>query len=118
MTELNPLFSWTLFLDCDGVINKRNQNRYIASVEEFLFLPFVLEGLKRLLKQFSKIIIVSNQQGVDKGIMSMVGDTDSDIRFGMNLGMKTVLIKSEEKIMVEPNIIVSNLKELANAFNH
>jgi D-glycero-D-manno-heptose 1,7-bisphosphate phosphatase len=48
----------------------------------------------------------------DKSIM--VGDTDSDIRFGKNLGMKTVLILTEEKTSEKPDIIVSSLHELNN----
>jgi histidinol-phosphate phosphatase family protein len=42
----------------------------------------------------------------------MVGDTDSDIVFGQNLGMKTVLVKSNEKTTVTADLIVTNLAEL------
>lgn len=41
----------------------------------------------------------------------MVGDTDSDINFGKNLGMKTVLIVSEEECHSLPDLKVSSLKE-------
>lgn len=42
----------------------------------------------------------------------MVGDTDSDVRFGKNLGMKTVLIRSEEKTSVVPDLELNRLGEL------
>ena len=42
----------------------------------------------------------------------MVGDTDSDILFGKNLGMKTIRVLSEEPIEVEADLNVSGLEEL------
>src|SRR5690554_1557304 len=168
----------TLFLDRDGVINQRIFGGYITSVQDFIFLPHAIEGLKLLSQQFSRIIVVTNQQGVAKNILTtttlndiheymittlrkegvliekvyvasnlrgadndrrkpnsamgweakkdfpsidfkrsvMVGDTTSDIEFGMNLGMKTVLIESEEKVNLKADLIVKHLKELANVF--
>ena len=44
----------------------------------------------------------------------MVGDTDSDIQFGKNLGMKTILIKSEEKTILKADLEISNLIELSD----
>jgi histidinol phosphatase-like enzyme len=44
----------------------------------------------------------------------MVGDTDSDIRFGKELGMKTVLVKSKEETTVVPDNTVNSLMELIN----
>ena len=168
--------TWTLFLDRDGVINQRNFDGYITKVEDFVFLPYVIEGLKLLAPQFSRIIVVTNQQGIGRKIMTeqvvneihqymvdalekegihidkvylasnmkgaendrrkpnsamaleaksvfpdidfarsiMVGDTATDLEFGMNLGMKTVLIQSEEKVEITPDLKVKHLKELAN----
>ena len=170
--------SWTLFLDRDGVINNRNFDGYIEKITDFHFLPFVIEGLKSLSEKFSRIFIVTNQQGVGKGFMTkdqlaevhqfmleefqsngikidaifaatnligsdkdrrkpnpamaleaknkfpeiefkksiMVGDTDTDLRFGINLGMKTVLVQSKEKTSIQPDLVVNNLKELADEF--
>jgi len=42
----------------------------------------------------------------------MVGDTDSDTHFGRTLGMKTVLINSEEITSLEPDISLDSLLEL------
>jgi histidinol-phosphate phosphatase family protein len=62
---------WTLFLDRDGVINKEQEGTYVTSWEEFEFLPGVLAGLSEVRPYFDKIIIVTNQRGVGKGIMSV-----------------------------------------------
>jgi histidinol-phosphate phosphatase family protein len=42
----------------------------------------------------------------------MVGDTDGDIQFGKNLGMKTVLIQSEETIHEMADVVLSSLADL------
>lgn len=165
---------WTLFLDRDGVINRRNFEGYITQAQDFHFIPGVLSALKEFSALFGRVIVVTNQQGVGKKIMTqcnlneihgymqreiknnggridavysatnlrnaspnhrkpasymglkaqedfpdidfkksiMVGDTDSDIAFGQNLGMKTVLIKSDEKTMSAPDIVVNDMVEL------
>lgn len=165
--------TWTLFLDRDGVINKRNFDGYITSPEEFEFLPNVLEAIAELSKEFHRIIVVTNQQGIAKNLMTernlidihtymcdtvyqaggkidkcyfapnlkgaeddmrkpnpamaelaklefpeiefercvMVGDTDSDILFGKNLGMKTVRVLSSEQINETADLNVNGLDE-------
>jgi histidinol-phosphate phosphatase family protein len=65
--------SWTLFLDRDGVINRKIDNDYVKSIGEFEFLPGVLESLYSLQDYFYKIIIVTNQQGIAKGTMTEEG---------------------------------------------
>lgn len=62
---------WTLFLDRDGVINRRIMDSYVTSWDEFEFLPGVLEALEILAQRFRYIIIITNQQGVGKGLMTM-----------------------------------------------
>ena len=62
--------SWTLFLDRDGVINVRIIDGYVRNIDEFHFLPGVLDAFRRFSEVFGRIIIVTNQQGVGKGIMS------------------------------------------------
>lgn len=166
--------TWTLFLDRDGVINHRKIGGYILSTEEFQFLPNVPEAIATLNKFFHRTIVVTNQQGIGKGLMTernlfeihsymmdeifkvggkidkcyfapnlkgaqddmrkpnvamgelakmefpeidfkhsvMVGDTDSDILFGKNLGMKTVRIKTIEPIGIEADLTVESLNDL------
>ena len=167
--------TWSLFLDRDGVINKRNFDGYITDVRDFEFLPGVIEGLNTLTNYFHLTFVVTNQQGVGKGLMTernlleihtymcdqirrdggkitkcffapnlrgdsedmrkpgpvlaelakkeypevefnrsiMIGDSDSDILFGKNLGMKTVRIKTKEPIGVEADITVSSLMKFS-----
>jgi len=61
---------WTLFLDRDGVINQRIPDDYVKTQDQFVFLPGVLEALQVFDKLFDHILIVTNQQGVGKGLMS------------------------------------------------
>lgn len=173
MTKLSIDSSWTLFLDRDGVINERIMQGYVTSVEEFQFLPGVPEAIAELSKIFGNIFIVTNQQGIAKGLMTegnlldihdymcrevenvggkitkcfyapgmvsrknslrkpnpgmalmaqrqfenidfnksvMVGDSNSDILFGRNLGMKTVRIVTVEPITVQADINFESLSE-------
>lgn len=62
--------TWSLFLDRDGVINKRIFGGYITSVEEFEFLPGVEDAIKQFTDSFHLVFVVTNQQGIAKGIMS------------------------------------------------
>lgn len=174
MNKWNIDSSWTLFLDRDGVINERKMGGYIESVEEFKFLPKVVSTIAELSRHFQHVFVVTNQQGIGKGLMTecnlldihdymvetienaggsitrcyfapelksansemrkpnpgmalqaqkdfptvdfsksiMVGDTDSDILFGTNLGMKTVRIKTIEPINVESDLTLNGLREL------
>ena len=71
MAEL-PLIdrSWTLFLDRDGVINHEKHNDYVYNYSEFVFYPGALDALKLLASRFGRIIIVTNQRGVEKLLMT------------------------------------------------
>lgn len=66
---------WTLFLDRDGVINVRIIDGYVTKIEEFEFLPGVIEAFKIFKNKFNRIIVVTNQQGVGKGLM-----TEDDVK--------------------------------------
>jgi len=61
--------SLTVFLDRDGVINRKMpEPRYVTSWGEFEFLPGALEGLASLAKMDVRIVVVSNQRGVARGV--------------------------------------------------
>ncbi len=62
--------SWTLFLDRDGVINKKIDGDYVRSIDQFEVLPGVIDALQIMSQHVGKIIVVTNQQGVGKGLMS------------------------------------------------
>jgi histidinol-phosphate phosphatase family protein len=72
LKSLNIDASWSLFLDRDGVINKRIAGDYVKKWEEFEFLSGVLKALHILSDVFGKILIVTNQQGVGKGLMTEI----------------------------------------------
>lgn len=172
--------SWTLFLDRDGVINVRKMGDYVTHPKEFIFLPGVKEAIAFFSNKFYKIVVVTNQQGIAKGIMNecnlldihrymqdelkksngiidkcyfapelkselnslrkpnsgmallakkdfpeinfnksiMIGDTDSDITFGKNLGMKTIRIKTVEPIGVEADITVDSLADFKSLWEN
>lgn len=62
---------WTLFLDRDGVINVENKGTYITDWSEFKFCDGALEALSNVAQLFGNIIVVTNQRGVGRGIMSI-----------------------------------------------
>jgi D-glycero-D-manno-heptose 1,7-bisphosphate phosphatase len=64
-----PSSSWTLFLDRDGVLNKRIEG-YIQRPEELAIFEDVPRILALCAKVFRYIIVVTNQQGIGKGLMS------------------------------------------------
>jgi len=62
----------TLFLDRDGtLIQKPPEGDYIKSISEVHFLPGVLEAMPMLDQAFERIIVVTNQRGVAKGVLSI-----------------------------------------------
>ena len=153
----------TLFLDRDGVINQRLPDAYVRHWDEFTFLPGVLSALALLRKYVDRIVVVTNQQGIGKEIMTeedlhtvhqamlkeveaaggkidaiyfcpdlktrpgncrkpapamalkarreapdidfsrstMVGDSASDMAFGRQLGMQTVLIETNGEEIIK-----------------
>ena len=62
--------SWTLFLDRDGVINEKIEGDYVRCWSQFKFLPNVLDALKILKDIFGRVIIVTNQRGIGRGLMT------------------------------------------------
>ena len=61
----------TLFLDRDGVLNERIVDGYVTGPEDFQFLPGVMLAMRLLRSQFDHIILLSNQQGIGKGLFTM-----------------------------------------------
>ena len=80
--------NWTLFVDRDGVINHEKKDGYILNWGEFRFYDDVKEAIRQAGKKFGKIIVVSNQRGVGKGLM-----TEDDLQ-EIHLNMNNVLESS------------------------
>lgn len=70
ISNLNIDRTWTLFLDRDGVINKKRDNDYVKNLDELEILPGALEAITKFSDIFGRIFIVTNQQGIGKGLMT------------------------------------------------
>ena len=92
LKNLNIDKSWTLFLDRDGVINRKIEGDYVRCWKQFEFLPKVIEALKILSGIFGRIIIVTNQRGIGRGLM-----TEKDLEYIHN-NMLYILKKEGVKI--------------------
>ncbi len=114
LSDLNIDKTWTLFLDRDGVINLHYPNDYVKKWDEFYFLEGVMDALKNLSALFKRIIVVTNQQGVGKELMSQ-----EDLQFIHDEMLKEVrkyggrihaiyaatdLIEEDTRQMRKPNI--------------
>ena len=67
LPDMNPP---TIFLDRDGVINRKRDDDYVKHWGEFEFLPGVKEALQILTEQNYRLIVVTNQRGIARGWMS------------------------------------------------
>lgn len=61
---------WCLFVDRDGVINRRVVGDYVRDIDAFEFLPGAVEALVSLSCWAPHVVVVTNQQGVGKGLYS------------------------------------------------
>jgi D-glycero-D-manno-heptose 1,7-bisphosphate phosphatase/D-glycero-alpha-D-manno-heptose 1-phosphate guanylyltransferase len=68
LNNIDP--SWTLFLDRDGVLNHEKNEDYIRNWNEFVFYPNVIAAIPLLNQCFEHLVIVTNQKGVGKGLMT------------------------------------------------
>jgi D-glycero-D-manno-heptose 1,7-bisphosphate phosphatase len=87
-----------IFFDRDGVVNKRIVGGYIRNWDEFHFLPEIGDTLKELKKRGYLAIIITNQRGVGKGIM-----TEKDLE-NIHARMQSELL---EKFGVQFDAIIS-----------
>jgi D-glycero-D-manno-heptose 1,7-bisphosphate phosphatase len=71
LKSFNVHKDWTLFLYRDVVINKKIEGDYVRNWSQFEFIEeVVIEGLRILRQIFGRIIIVTNQRGIGKGLMA------------------------------------------------
>lgn len=63
---------WTLFIDRDGVINHEKKEDYILNTDEFEFYDGVPVAFKELSHRFGKVIVITNQRGIGKGLMTIL----------------------------------------------
>lgn len=60
-----------VFLDRDGVINRKGSGYYVFRVEEFLFNKGVKEALRYFISKGYLLIVVTNQGGIARGIFTI-----------------------------------------------
>src|SRR5437764_2232864 len=61
----------TIFLDRDGVLNRKlPEDSYVRRWEEFELLPGVPTALARLKRAGWRLVLVTNQRGIARGVMS------------------------------------------------
>jgi histidinol-phosphate phosphatase family protein len=78
--------NYTLFIDRDGVINKPIVNDYAKRPEDFVWCEGAIESIGKLKRLFKKVVLVTNQQGIGREIMS---ETDlEDIHLKMYNALK------------------------------
>jgi D-glycero-D-manno-heptose 1,7-bisphosphate phosphatase len=66
-----------VFLDRDGTLNEKpREDEYVTRPEELRLLPGVAAAIRRLNEANAKVIIVTNQRGVARGLMTMA-DVDA-----------------------------------------
>ncbi|WNG87015.1 HAD family hydrolase [Mycobacterium sp. ITM-2016-00317] len=61
---------WCLFVDRDGVINRRIVDGYVREWGDFEWLPGAKRALGILRAWAPQLVVVTNQQGVGKGLMA------------------------------------------------
>lgn len=70
-----------LLIDRDGTINeKAPRGEYITRWEDFRFIPSTVEGMKSLSEKGWTFIVISNQAGVGRGVMTAEQVWDIDRR--------------------------------------
>lgn len=57
-----------IFVDRDGVINRAGEKEYVWTKERFEYLPGAAEGLRALRGICDRLIIVTSQAGIGKGL--------------------------------------------------
>jgi histidinol-phosphate phosphatase family protein len=60
----------TLFLDRDGVINRRTPGDYVRTPDMFEPAENLAEAMRLLADHFGRIVVVTNQAGIGKGLMT------------------------------------------------
>jgi D-glycero-D-manno-heptose 1,7-bisphosphate phosphatase len=65
-----------VFFDRDGIVNLRPVGDYVKTIEDFHLLPDFLDFFVKIKEKGFVAILISNQQGVGKGLMS-----ESDLMF-------------------------------------
>lgn len=97
--------SWTLFLDRDGVFNEQIINDYVKQLHELKIIKGVPEALAVFTKRFGRIVVVTNQQGIGKGLMT---EDDLDYLNGYIVNLVETYGGKIDKIYFAPQLKSDN----------
>jgi D-glycero-D-manno-heptose 1,7-bisphosphate phosphatase len=78
MNKTSPHLRPAVFLDRDGVLNVYLPGDYVKTPAELRLLPGVAAAVRRLNDAGLPVFVISNQQGVAKGLMSEADLSDVD----------------------------------------
>jgi histidinol-phosphate phosphatase family protein len=81
--------SWTLFLDRDGVLNHEKQLDYIRNWDEFKFYEGVKDAMEIFSQIFGRIVMVTNQRGVGKELMTVEDLEDIHLKMTCEITSKS-----------------------------
>lgn len=70
MTEATQPKKRAVFFDRDGIINRRIKDGYVRNWDEFEFLQHVGDVLKAVKQKGYLAIVITNQRGVGRGLMT------------------------------------------------
>jgi histidinol-phosphate phosphatase family protein len=115
MNEHKPFFlskvefaKTTLFLDRDGVINKPRVADYAKNEEEFELIDGVLEAMHIFNRVFLRVVIVTNQQGINRGLMT---ETDlENVHLKLYNALKLKEMKYPDAVFFAPYLKSENHK--------
>lgn len=62
---------WTIFLDRDGVLNRHRPDDYVKNWSEWEWLSGAADAVATFGSVFRRVIVVTNQQGVGRGLMTV-----------------------------------------------
>jgi D-glycero-D-manno-heptose 1,7-bisphosphate phosphatase len=61
----------TLFLDRDGVLNKKIEEGYVLAYKDIEIIPEIKDFLLTAVNYFDRILVVTNQRCVGRGLLSI-----------------------------------------------
>jgi D-glycero-D-manno-heptose 1,7-bisphosphate phosphatase len=84
--SLSPHAPQTIFLDRDGVLNRKlPEGHYVTSWSDFRLLPGVPEAIARLNHAKLRVIVLSNQRGIALGLYDASAVRDIHAQFQREL---------------------------------
>ncbi len=99
---------YTLFLDRDGVINRPIVDDYARVPKDFVYCDGALKAIGELKKIFKRIVIVTNQQGVGREIMS--SKDLENVHLKMYNGLKNKGLEYFDLVLYAPYLKTENHK--------